>query len=297
MTPQEISDMVGLIKPPNVQLSGGEPLLRDDIVEVVATIKKNNKVPYIVFVTNGLLLTEEIYSDLCKAGVDQFSVSLDFPDERHDKFRNMEGLFGHLNYIIPKLVSHGKNNIVLNTAITHENFKDIKNNANLALDWGVCVSFSCYTVLRTGNKDYCITDKDELALLKQLFKDVIELNKKTNHIVTAETTLRQTYKFFEQGSIPNCQAGKRFLVIAPNGMMLPCAMHRNKFFKTQKEVVERFGVNNKCGYCFVSVRSFTEKSMTDLFNSTMSSFRSLSRPAAAPKTEKTDPKPVEAEMD
>jgi len=37
------------------------------------------------------------------AGVDQFSVSLDFPDERHDEFRLHPGLFKHLSEIVPRL--------------------------------------------------------------------------------------------------------------------------------------------------------------------------------------------------
>lgn len=43
------------------------------------------------------------YLELRAAGVDQFSVSLDFPDERHDEFRLHPGLFKHLSEIVPRL--------------------------------------------------------------------------------------------------------------------------------------------------------------------------------------------------
>ena len=47
--------------------------------------------PYTILVSNWSLMTEERYLELREAGVDQFSVSLDFPDERHDDFRGYPG--------------------------------------------------------------------------------------------------------------------------------------------------------------------------------------------------------------
>lgn len=70
-----------------VQISGGEPLLRKDIVDVVKAIKQSKGVPYLIFVTNETLLNEDVYLQLHEAGVNQLSVSFDFPDERHDEFR------------------------------------------------------------------------------------------------------------------------------------------------------------------------------------------------------------------
>ena len=49
--------------------------------------------PFIVLTTNGSLLTREKYDRLREAGVDEISLSLDYPDERHDEFRGIPGLF------------------------------------------------------------------------------------------------------------------------------------------------------------------------------------------------------------
>ena len=70
-------------------------------------------------------MTEERYLELREAGVDQFSVSLDFPDDRHDVFRGLPGLYDHISDLIPRCARHGYDNIVLNSCITSENVDEI----------------------------------------------------------------------------------------------------------------------------------------------------------------------------
>ena len=83
----EYGKLTRRLNPVAVQISGGEPLLRKDIVAVVKAIKQSDGLPYLILVTNGVLLNESNYLQLHEAGVNQISVSLDFPDERHDEFR------------------------------------------------------------------------------------------------------------------------------------------------------------------------------------------------------------------
>jgi MoaA/NifB/PqqE/SkfB family radical SAM enzyme len=45
------------------------------------------------------------YRLLKSLGVDEFTISLDFPDERHDENRGRHGLYNHLNEMIPCYVS------------------------------------------------------------------------------------------------------------------------------------------------------------------------------------------------
>jgi len=44
-----------------VQLSGGEPLLRKDLEDIVRAVKEPSGLPYTILVTNGRLFTEEKY--------------------------------------------------------------------------------------------------------------------------------------------------------------------------------------------------------------------------------------------
>jgi MoaA/NifB/PqqE/SkfB family radical SAM enzyme len=80
-----------VLRPCVVQVSGGEPLMRPDLVDIVRAIKDRNGLPYTILVSNWSLMTEERYLELRAAGINQFSVSLDFPDQRHDDFRRPPG--------------------------------------------------------------------------------------------------------------------------------------------------------------------------------------------------------------
>jgi cyclic pyranopterin phosphate synthase len=63
-----------------VRLTGGEPLLRPDVPELVATLKRDLKVPVVALTTNGWLL-EKSAPALFAAGLDRLNVSVDSLDD------------------------------------------------------------------------------------------------------------------------------------------------------------------------------------------------------------------------
>jgi len=259
--PEEYRDLTQRLKPLAAQISGGEPLLRKDITAIVKAIKQSG-VQYLILVTNGVLLTESNYLQLREAGVNQFSVSLDFPDERHDEFRRRPGLYKRLEQSLPRLAKLGFRDIILNTAITKANLREILPLAKKAAEWDVDISYSAYTALRTSNEDYCLKNEEDLGILRQAINELIILKKQGTHLTNPELTLRDTLKFFEQGYMPNCKAGIRFLVVTPDGSLVPCSLHRTKY-DTREEMVEKFSRTNRCGSCYVAIRSYSEMSFLD----------------------------------
>jgi MoaA/NifB/PqqE/SkfB family radical SAM enzyme len=258
ITPEEYGDLTRRLKPLAAQISGGEPLLRKDVAAIVKAIKQAG-VKYAILVTNGVLLNESNYLQLREAGVDQFSVSLDFPDERHDEFRQRPGLYKRLERTLPHLARFGYRDIILNTAITQANVREILPLAKKAAEWGVDMSYSAYTARRTGNKDYCLNNGEDLEILRHAINGLIILKKQGTHLVNPELTLRDTLKFFEQKYMPNCKAGIRFLVVMPDGSLVPCSLQRTKY-ATREEMLEKFSRTNRCGDCYVAIRSYSEMS-------------------------------------
>lgn len=255
--PEDYASITRRLNPVAVQISGGEPLLRKDLASIVRAIKQPHGTPYVILVTNGVLLNEHNYLSLRQAGVNQFSVSLDFPDERHDEFRRHAGLYKHLEQWIPRLAKLGYRDIILNTAITRANVRELASLARKAIEWDVSISYSAYTPLRTGNTDYCISDKEDLNVLRRQIEELIKLSKQSNHIANPEPVLLSTLKFFTQGHLPRCKAGIRFLVVMPDGSLVPCSLHRIKY-SSQKEMIEKFSSFNRCGGCYVAIRSYSE---------------------------------------
>lgn len=261
LSPQQYGEILRQLNPPVVQLSGGEPLLRKDIVEIVKVMKQGDGLPFIILVTNGSLLTEKKYVELKEVGLDRISVSLDFPDQRHNKFRRIPGLYQRLERLLPRLArKYNYDDIALNSAITQVNLPELLALAKKAQEWGIKISYSAYSILRTGDRQYFISAEKDLQALRKGIKELIRLKMKDKIILNAERTLNDTYRFFRDGIIPHCQAGKRFLVVRPDGYLNPCSMFPEKKYLTQAEVLRKFTAQNKCGECYVAIRAYTEKS-------------------------------------
>src|SRR3954471_3853230 len=195
------------LKPCVVQVSGGEPLLRGDVVDIVRSIKNGATIPYLILVSNWTHMTEEKYLALRAAGVDQFSVSLDFPDARHDTFRGYPGLYSHMQELVPRLAKHGFDDIVLNSCITSENVDDINRLADKSREWGVNICYSSYSARRTGCRDYSLTSAEQLGTLNAQLDSIETRRDATNWIVNAPSTVAAMRQFFEKGKMPRCRAG------------------------------------------------------------------------------------------
>ena len=71
-------------------LTGGEPLLRRDILEIVRRAAERGL--WVVVGTNGVRITENLAQRLAEAGARGLSLSLDALDpDRHDRFRKVRG--------------------------------------------------------------------------------------------------------------------------------------------------------------------------------------------------------------
>jgi MoaA/NifB/PqqE/SkfB family radical SAM enzyme len=264
------------LRPCVVQISGGEPLMRDDVAEIVRTIKGSPRRPYTILVSNWSLMTEQKYLELRAAGIDQFSVSLDFPDARHDDFRVYPGLYSHLSDLIPRLARLGHDDIVLNSCITSENVGEIERIADKAREWGVNLCYSAYSARRTGCRDYFLNTPAQLEELNHLLDKVEARRDASNWIVNAPTTLEATRRYFANGGTPGCKAGLRFLVVTADGALQPCSMQFQRYaLEDRDRMIREFTRTNQCDQCYVSIRSYLDKSFPQLLRENVREFLSV----------------------
>ena len=270
--PADYAALVSLLRPSVVQVSGGEPLLRGDVVDIVKAIKScSNGFPYVILVTNGSLLDKEIYLKLKEAGVDRFSISLDFPDERHNRFRRHPGLYAHLERTVPRLAALGYDDIALNSAITRANLPCLVDLADKAEEWNVSISYSAYGILRTGNRDFFIRPGKDLKVLHGMIQRIIQLKRRNGRVLNSIYQLMRTYEFFKRGFIPGCNAGRKFLVVRPDGYMIPCSMRpHSRVYSTQEEMLREFSDHNTCGECYVAIRAYSDKPLGMLAKDSLS---------------------------
>ena len=259
-TPEEFAQRFQELKPLVIQISGGEPLLRKDVFSVIEALKQPNGIPYIIFVTNAALLTKEKYFELMNRGVDAFSISLDYPDERHDEFRKIPGLFNHLKTLCKDIGSD--NTITLNSVVHHYNFRDMMKLAECARDWNVSLNFSPYTWLRTQDMSFMIP-KEEMPEFRAVIDDLLSFKRNCGTVRTTDSFFDDMVEFFTTESIPGCRAGERFLVVNPDGTMSPCGLIMADY-PGWKELKNGFTKNNTCSFCHTCIRSSTEKPFNNL---------------------------------
>lgn len=275
-SPEKFAEIADHIQPVVAQISGGEPLLRPDILDIVKILKKDNRPPFMVFVTNGALLNEEKYEKLRGAGVQQFCMSLDFPDNRHDKNRQIPGLFQHLSKLIPTLTAKGHDDIILMSVIRKKTIPYLVDCAETILGWGAKFNFSAYTALRTNAWGDFPSDADSLALLKTQIEKIIKLKRKTGRVITGEKVMWRYYQFFKNKGIPNCRAGERCAVVNPDGRIAACAMYRNSY-DSLEELLEKFTPRHACGECYVSMRANSERSLWEQTVENIRNYRASKR--------------------
>ncbi|MEN8145706.1 MAG: radical SAM protein [Gemmatimonadota bacterium] len=250
------------LNPVVCNISGGEPLARGDVYEIVEKVGGKKNLPWMVVVSNSSNLTPERFFRLKDAGMHQLSVSMDFPDDRHSEFRRIPGLFDHMSEVIPDLAKVNKyDDILLNVCITAWNYKSVPDIIRLAKDWGVPVNLSVYSHLRVQDREG-LPKAELFADLKQTLEEAIDLQKGGYPLYTKPSVIWKYYQFLTEGGISGCQAGKGFLVVNPDGRMTPCAMVM-AYFDTQKDMLNQFTKQNTCDQCYISTRANTEKTIAD----------------------------------
>ena len=130
----QILDQIDEVGKPIVILTGGEPLLRQDVFELARY--GTQKGLRMVMATNGTLVTKEVAEKMKSSGIQRVSVSLDGADaEQHDRFRKVEGAFDGALRGIEILKEEGIE-FQINTTITRHNVEQAEQMLRLAVRLG-----------------------------------------------------------------------------------------------------------------------------------------------------------------
>jgi MoaA/NifB/PqqE/SkfB family radical SAM enzyme len=262
-TPQRLVDVCRAMRPIVAILSGGEPLLYPDLAGLVRLFKVRCAPIRVFLNTNGALLTPARFAELAEAGVDEVLVSLDYPDERHDAFRAIPGLFGRIRDLVSSLPPRERRRVVLTTVLQADNFREAIPIARLALDWGVNANFSSYTPLRTGDQRLMIAGED-VAAFGAVVEELIAYKRDHGNVPTSEWVLRNMVQFFAKGGqLGRCRAGERMAVVNPDGTLSPCGLHV-RAYATHRALKREFTAKNDCAACYTSTRGNSERPLRNL---------------------------------
>lgn len=201
-------------------ISGGEPFLRPDIVNILEYILKKG---IYLTVSTKEALSEDVVQRLRNAGLEDIQVSLDSPKPEIANF-----LVGSQNYYkeiistIELLIKYGIK-VHINCVISSYNIKQIPDLLNLAESLGVSqVAFSPYTrSLGRHNDALFLSAKDE-----QWLNSVMpQLRKKHNKLKIPEDSTDDSNISSKDSAIPQrsgCSVGIIGFIMLPNGEVTLC---------------------------------------------------------------------------
>jgi AdoMet-dependent heme synthase len=133
-------------------LTGGEPLLRRDILEIVQRAAERGL--WVVVGTNGVRITENVAARLAEAGARGLSLSLDALDpDRHDRFRRVRGAWQNTVEGAEILNRTGLPFIVQTTAGSH-NLGELEAIADFAHDRLAAKVWNLYFLVPTGRGQF-----------------------------------------------------------------------------------------------------------------------------------------------
>ena len=228
-------DQIAEVGKPIIILTGGEPLLREDIFDIA---KHGDKLGLrMVMAPNGTLITHEVAKKMASSGIRRISASIDGATKKfHDKFRGVDGAFDAAIRGIEYVKAAGIE-FQINTTITKSNLNQIPAILKLAEELGA-VAHHIFLLVPTGRGKYIVDqeiDSQEYEKTLNWFydqRDKTSLQLKATCAPHYYRILRQRAKAegkkvsFDTHGLDavtrGCLAGTGFCFISHTGVVQPC---------------------------------------------------------------------------
>jgi MoaA/NifB/PqqE/SkfB family radical SAM enzyme len=231
LNPQEDLSIDDYAKLPSslrdINISGGEPFLRKDMVDIIKVLHQKCDGPRIVISTNGFR-TERIIADMERLrkiipniGI---GVSLDGIGETHDKIRGIEGSFDKAVATLRQLREREFGNVRLSFTAMAENTHEMGPVYDLANSLGFQ-----FTMAVAQNSDIYFSTQENTAVEQGVLTDAL------GYVIKKELLSyhpkRWMRAYYESGSlifnqekrrILECRAAIEFFYLSPDGFVYPC---------------------------------------------------------------------------
>lgn len=249
-------DQIREVGQPTLILTGGEPLLREDIFDLTAYgVEKGLKV---VMAPNGLLLTREVAKKLVEIGVPRISISLDGPDaESHDRLRGVPGAFEGVLAGIRAARAEGLP-FQINTTITKRNYHQIEAIMNLAVELGAAACHAFFLVPTgrgEGLKGEELTGQEYEDILIRFYEEGKKIPIPTRAICAPHyfRIIRQ-----RRGKIQGTHPGG----LSTGGLS---TLSRGCLAATSFCFISHRGIVSPCGYLEIECGNIREKSFREIW--------------------------------
>lgn len=219
---------VGLTR---IVLTGGEPLIRKDIVDIVHAFY-TQKIST-TLLTNGLLSRDMLIRELFDAGLDHMGISMDFlTPEKQDALYNTSGSWKKIEKTLQSALKWNKRGFVyIMTTLIPENIHEI-----VPLFWlmeGRGAHFVLNPVMGSKHKEENRVfsglssapgfNEEQKAGISMLYDELIRLKRKGHKILSSEQYLKDSLETIITDNVSwHCHAGLYYFTIYSDGGVAPC---------------------------------------------------------------------------
>lgn len=212
-----------------VVITGGEPLMREDIEECGLALYQKG-FPWGI-VTNGLYLSRKRFDSLLASGMHSITISLDGLEKEHNWMRGHRESFIRASEAIKMLASEKDLNWDVVTCINRKNYKDLEELKNYLISIGVR-NWRIFTVFPVGRA----AEDPELQLTNQEFTGLMEFIKQSRKdgkikINYACEGFLGKYEGEVRDNFYSCGAGVSVASILIDGSISACPSIRSNFYQ------------------------------------------------------------------
>jgi len=244
------------LAPLAISVSGGEPLLRDDLPQIARILSQDH---FFSIITNGWYATKQKAQELYAAGLGDVHVSLDWASAaRHDAQRGREGAFDRAVdalQIFRDARPDKRHRVHVLAILLEDNLDDLEKLVLLAEELGVSVEVSLYSH-RRGKLPRRDPGRPVAEFLRQL---------KAHHpdtFVSMGGYLERFDHAIANQGVPACRAGRTFFNVDERGRVGLCINDLERpvgslLTDTTEALVAGLNErarNNPCNQCWTSCR-------------------------------------------
>lgn len=223
-------------KPPFIFVTGGEPLLRPKMCELMYEVRKLGY--HWGMTTNGLLINKEVAKDLKDAGIYSIGISIDGLKDTHDWFRQVKGSYDRSMQAVRDMVEVDIGNVMITTVVHSKCLPELDDLYEEVKKTG-CDIWRVINLEPIGraleNKELMLQSKDYKTLLefiKNKNSEELKVEFGCNHFVglDLEGEVRPWYYL--------CQSGLRIASIQSNGDITGCLDIRRGDSKAGEKIIQ-----------------------------------------------------------
>ena len=211
----------GIVFSPSFNITGGEPFLRNDIFEVLKEIRSREFDIYLL--SNGILINKERAKILSELAISGVQVSIEGPEEIHEKIRG-KGSFSSALKGVRHLLDQGIT-VTLNVTLSDINADYFMEMVELSSATGVQrLGFS--RLVPSGRGKSLLPNMLKKDRVKELYEAIISLKIKGLDIVSGDPVLSQMFSTDKKDhgftATGGCAAGLSGVTILQDGTITPC---------------------------------------------------------------------------